>query len=268
MDIDYKAIAENLCTQAKEVLPNDLNDIQKTYVCKKVKNHVLLAAEALLNQENPAYAEHLPFVTQIIAEWTLHKSISLLSAGVPTAYCEAILQKVAFTAYEVAKQAIAALCPQDKIILFVEKYVNRIYSEEILKLYEKNLIDVYTKDIALMDSGNGELSEESKEEPSVWWLRLPSMIFLLYTCILLPVKAEILLWPVFCCISGFAALYLVYRNGGITSKILLVLVGICMVLIKWLQIIMPQSPYAMVFTLLLMGIVTGAYGQERLAELG
>ena len=47
---DYKGFATNMAEQAKELVPQELEDREKEYIVKTLGNFTLLAGEALYNQ--------------------------------------------------------------------------------------------------------------------------------------------------------------------------------------------------------------------------
>ena len=114
---DYKGFAASMSEQAKELVPKELEDREKDYVVKTLGNFTLLAGEALYNDESLKLTEEQAvFITQIIAEWSFHKSIDLIHSGILPQYWDSIMQKIAFTIFEVAKQAIIRNIPQDQLL--------------------------------------------------------------------------------------------------------------------------------------------------------
>ena len=80
---DYKGFAASMSEQAKELVPKELEDREKEYIVKTLGNFTLLAGEALYNdQQLNLNADQAVFITQIIAEWSFHKSIDLIHSGI------------------------------------------------------------------------------------------------------------------------------------------------------------------------------------------
>ena len=101
---DYKEFAEMMSSQAGELIPPEFNDMQKNYIVKTLSNFTLLAGEAIANDESLGFnADQAVFVTQIIAEWAFHKSIDLVRSKIMPEHWDSIMQKVAFTIFEIAK---------------------------------------------------------------------------------------------------------------------------------------------------------------------
>ena len=138
---DYKGFAQNLTQQALELVPAEFNNAQKQYVANTLLNFSTVAGEALYNDTELNFnADTAVMITQIIAEWSFHKSVDLIRSGIPQQYWDPIMQKIAFTIFEVAKQAFRQNLPQDQILQLIEHHVRKTYIEAIAELKEKNLI--------------------------------------------------------------------------------------------------------------------------------
>jgi hypothetical protein len=146
---DYKAFATSMAEQAKELVPKDLKDFEKEYIVKTLGNFTHLAGEALYNDEAlKLNADQAVFITQIIAEWAFHKSIDLVHSGILPQYWDSIMQKIAFTIFEVAKQAVIRNIPQDQLLQAVEHHVIKVYTQSIEELEKKGVIDEEIKNRA------------------------------------------------------------------------------------------------------------------------
>ena len=143
---DYKGFAASMSEQAKELVPKELKDFEKEYIVKTLGNFTLLAGEALYNDEQlKLNADQAVFITQIIAEWSFHKSIDLIHSGILPQYWDSIMQKIAFTIFEIAKQAVIRNIPQDQLLQAVEHHVIKVYNTSIEELQKKGVIDEETK---------------------------------------------------------------------------------------------------------------------------
>ena len=104
-DFDYENFAQNLAAQAQELVPPEFNDVQKQYVINTLGNFALLSGKALAEDPNLNFnAEQSITITQIIAEWSFHKSVDVIRSGIPQQYWDQIMQKIAYTIFEIAKQ--------------------------------------------------------------------------------------------------------------------------------------------------------------------
>lgn len=162
---DYKGFAASMAEQAKELVPADLQDREKEYIVKTLGNFTLLAGEALYNDTALNLTpEQAVFITQIIAEWSFHKSIDLIHSGILPQYWDSIMQKIAFTIFEVAKQAVIRKIPQDQLLQAVEHHVIKVYKQSIEELESKGVIDEETKNRAESQSNIDEMAKQAQDE--------------------------------------------------------------------------------------------------------
>ena len=162
---DYKGFAESMSEQAKSLVPQDIEERERDYVVKTLTNFTLLAGEALYNDESlNITAEQAVFITQVIAEWSFHKSIDLINSGILPQYWDSIMQKIAFTIFEVAKQAIIRKVPQDQLLQAVEHHVVKVYKQSIDELEKKGFIDSEVKERAQGQSNIDAMAQQAQEE--------------------------------------------------------------------------------------------------------
>jgi hypothetical protein len=162
---DYKGFASSMAEQAKDLVPAGLEDFQKEYIVKTLGNFTHLAGEALYNDTSlELNADQAVFITQIIAEWSFHKSIDLIHSGILPEYWDSIMQKIAFTIFEVAKQAFIRRIPQDQMLQAVEHHVVKVYKQSIEELQEKGVIDEEIKNRAENQSNIDAMAKQVQEE--------------------------------------------------------------------------------------------------------
>lgn len=163
---DYKAFAASMTEQAKELVPKELKDQEKQYIVKTLGNFTLLAGEALYKDEQNLNLtpEQAVFITQIIAEWSFHKSIDLIHSGILPQYWDSIMQKIAFTIFEVAKQAVIRKIPQDQLLQAVEHHVIKCYNTAIEELQQKGVIDEEVKARAESQSNIDAMAQQAQAE--------------------------------------------------------------------------------------------------------
>ena len=107
-NFDYESFAQNLAAQAQELVPQDFDDNQKQYVINTLGNFSLLSGKALAEDPNLNFNEEQAVtITQIIAEWSFHKSVDLIRSGIPQQYWDGVMQKIAYTIFEIAKQTFS-----------------------------------------------------------------------------------------------------------------------------------------------------------------
>ena len=161
---DYKAFAENMAEQAVQLVPPDLKDFEKDYIVKTLGNFTMVAGEALYNDTSlNLNADQAVFITQIIAEWSFHKSIDLVHSGILPQYWDSIMQKIAFTIFEVAKQAVIRNIPQDQLLQAVEHHVNKVYKSSIEELEQKGIIDENVKNRAESQSNIDAMAQQAQQ---------------------------------------------------------------------------------------------------------
>jgi len=165
---NYEEFAKNLATQAQEIVPAEFNDIQKQYVVNTLYNFSKVAGESLSNDKELNFnADQAVMITQIIAEWSFHKSVDLIKSGIPQQFWDPIMQKIAWTIYEVAKQTFKQGLPQDQILSLIEHHVKKAYEEAIHELNEKNLIDKALMEKAEKQSNIDSMMQEMQENQEV-----------------------------------------------------------------------------------------------------
>lgn len=176
---DYKAFAQNLTQQAQELVPQDFDQNQKAYVVNTLLNFSTMAGEALYNDtESNFNADQAAMITQIIAEWSFHKSVDLIRSGIPQHHWDGIMQKIAFTIFEIAKQTFKQGLPQDQILQLIEHHVKKTYLDSIAELKTKGEIDEQLMEKAskqsnidqmmqqMQDSGEVEQAQAAQQAPS------------------------------------------------------------------------------------------------------
>ena len=160
---DYQDFVRNLAMQAESVVPVDIAPDDKKYVTNMVYNFCVLACEAVVKEENITH-ENALMITQFIGEWTFHKSIDLIRAGIAQQFRDSTLQQIAFVVFEISKQALMKGMPQDQVIQVVEHHVKRKYLEELTNLKDKNLISQQEFDKAMGESNIDKMAEEQEQE--------------------------------------------------------------------------------------------------------
>ena len=162
---DYKQFSTDLAAQAKELVPQDFEPFQKDYVVKTLANFSLMAGEAISNDAEAGFnAEQAIFLTQIIAEWSFHKSVDVVRSGIQPEYWDIVLQKIAFTIFEIGKNTIKQNMPQDKILELIESQVLKAYQEALDELQQRGIIDEELKENAAKQNNLNQLVEQVEAE--------------------------------------------------------------------------------------------------------
>ncbi len=139
---EYQEFAKNLSQQAYELIPPDFTKDQKDYVANTLLNFSTISGQALNEDTELNFnIDQAMLITQIIAEWSFHKSVDLIRSGIPQMYWDKVMQKIAFTIFEVAKNGFKKNIPQDQILELIEHHVKKAYVESIDELKQGNKID-------------------------------------------------------------------------------------------------------------------------------
>ena len=171
---DYKGFAQNLAQQALELIPPDFNENQKNYVANTLLNFSTVAGEALYNDTQLNFnLDQALMITQIIAEWSFHKSVDLVRSGIPQQYWDPIMQKIAFTIFEIAKNAFHNGLPQEQALQAIEHHVKKTYLDCIAELKDKNLIDEQLMEKASSQSNIDMMAQQQVQQEQVQSDQIP-----------------------------------------------------------------------------------------------
>ena len=162
---NYQEFAQNLTMQAQELVPQEFADYEKQYVVNTLLNFSTLAGEALYNDKESNFnADQAMMITQIIAEWSFHKSVDLIRSGIPQEFWDPIMQKIAFTIFEIAKQTFIQGLPQDQILQLIEHHVKKTYVDAIADLKAKNLITEELQERASNMSNIDDMMQQAAQQ--------------------------------------------------------------------------------------------------------
>lgn len=178
---DYKGIAKNFAEQSRALLnqtaenldPNfppsenlkSFTNEEKDYVVNIVSKFCLMAGGALDKDENlNLTAEQASILTQIIGEWTFHKSIDLITAKIPPEHRDVVLQNIAMDVYQSGLTALAERKPLNDILTLIEEKVATVYKKEVQKLHKKGVLDEKQLEVAVTASNFDEMVTKTEED--------------------------------------------------------------------------------------------------------
>lgn len=162
---DYQNFSAVLAAQAGGLLPEYFDEFQKRYVITTITNFSNLAGEALYNDTTTNFdADQAMMITQIIAEWSFHKSVDLVKSGVLSDYWDGIMQKIAFTIFEVAKQAMMQGVSTDELLQLVEQHVSKSYEEALSELKTNGIINEELYENAAHQSNIDAMMDQIQED--------------------------------------------------------------------------------------------------------
>ncbi len=165
---DQKAFAKNLALEASQVIPSNISDPDKKFIVDIILKFCLLCGDALVKDEKyNLNAAQASMITQFIGEWTFHKSIDLINGGIAPELREGVLQKVAFTVFEIAKQAISKNLPQEQTISVIEIQVKNCFKQAIDDLKTKGRINEDVLQKTMSQSSIDAMSQAQFEEEQI-----------------------------------------------------------------------------------------------------
>ena len=152
-NFDYISFSKDLTSQAAELVPVDMNKHQHDFIIDIIMRYCTMAGEALAKTASPNInLQKATLITQFIGEWIFHKSIDIIRSGVDEQFWEPVLQRVAFTVFEIAQKAMEADLPQDQLITLVENHVKKSFEAAIADLQKKGAISEEVSQNALSQS--------------------------------------------------------------------------------------------------------------------
>ncbi len=161
-ELNSKDFAQTLAKQAMEYVPQEFNEEQKGYITKKVYEFSLITGEHLLKQYKDKFDDNQAVViVQFIGEWTFHKAIDVMRAGLDRQHWDQILQQVAFAALKSALHANMEKFEDAKTAAFIEYSVKTAYEECINQLIKANALTEDKKQEVLSQSNVDKMAEES-----------------------------------------------------------------------------------------------------------
>lgn len=164
-DFDYKAFATDLAEQASEVIPSDINQQDKEFIVNIIARFSALAGESLVQEEDPVLnVDGVCIVIQFIGEWIFHKSIDIIRGGVDSKYREGVLQKIAFTIFEVTKKGVEKDLTSEQLINLVEEHVEKSFKKAIEALVANGKISSQIADNVFCQSNIDKMAEDEAKE--------------------------------------------------------------------------------------------------------
>lgn len=158
----YEDFIEELVGQITEVLPEDINELQKNYLVTNIKKSATLLASSMKETDefSALNFDEQCFYIQVMAEWSFHKEIDLFRSGIPAKYWKVVMQKIWYTMWEVMFACIKNEAPQAVVLTLVERFVNRTYTDAVEELKDCNVIDEKVEEQAKEQSNIYKMAEE------------------------------------------------------------------------------------------------------------
>ncbi len=164
-NFDYRAFSTDLATQASQVIPGDIKKEDAAFIIDIITRFCIMAGDALVKEEKSVLdANQASLIVQFIGEWIFHKAIDITRGGIELKFREGVLQKVAFTVFEIAKKAVEKNLPQEQLITLVEAHVKKCFSKAMEDLAARGLVSPQVADNTLHQSNIDAMAAEQVED--------------------------------------------------------------------------------------------------------
>lgn len=169
IDKKYKDYIEDLIQKVSPLFPDDINELQKSYLVKNMRKSTCLLASSM--QEDEEFKkldfDSQCFYIQVMAEWSFHKEIDLFRSGIPAKYWKIVMQKIWYAMWEVMYACVKNDAPEPVVLSLVERFVNRTYNDAVDELKESHIIDEATEVIAKEQSNINKMAQELRLERKI-----------------------------------------------------------------------------------------------------
>ena len=164
-NFNCEAFSKDLASQARQVVPADINPKDTDFTIEIIYRFCKMAGDALVKEENSKLdSQQACLIVQFIGEWIFHKSIDIIRAGIDVQYREGILQKVAFTVFDIAKKAVEKDIPQEQIITLVEAQVKKCFTKAMEDMKARGILTEQATQNALSQSNIDAMAVEQVEQ--------------------------------------------------------------------------------------------------------
>ena len=161
---NYILFSINKKSQAYQNIPSDIAEKDKHYVVSTIEEYIQTAGKALECDSIDYSEQQFKLICQVIAEWTFHKAIDIIHAEIPPQWRDGLLQRIAFTVFEVTKQAYEKSFNNDELLNAVEYHVNKAYKSGLEQLLNENEISQDLYNHALAYSTIDEISDNKSHD--------------------------------------------------------------------------------------------------------
>lgn len=160
----YIDFIDNLISQVAPLLPEDVNELQKSYLETNMKKSATLLATSMQSTEEFKNLdfEAQCFYIQVMAEWSFHKEIDLFRSGIPAKYWKVVMQKIWYAMWEVMYACVKNEAPESVVLSLVERFVKRTYQEAVDELKQSEVIDETVEEKAKEQSNITVMAEQMK----------------------------------------------------------------------------------------------------------
>lgn len=165
VDKKYTDFIEKLIEQVSPLLPEDVNELQKSYLITNIRKSAMLMASSIPDNDEFSKLdfEKQCFYIQILAEWSFHKEIDLFRSGIPPRYWKGVMQKIWYAMWEVMYACVKNDAPDAVVLSLVERFVNRTYNDAVDELKASEVIDETIEEQAKEQSNIKKMADELRE---------------------------------------------------------------------------------------------------------
>ena len=165
IDEKYTQYIEKLISQVSEIVPEDVNELQKNYLQTNMRKSMKLLVSSFKDNEilKAQDFDEQCFYIQIIGEWSFHKEIDLFRSGIPAKYWKVVMNKIWYVMWEVIYACAQNDAPRETTLKMVERFIERSYNEAIEELREQSIINTEIEENAKGQSNIAKLAKEIQE---------------------------------------------------------------------------------------------------------
>jgi len=165
LDKKYTDFIDSLLEQVSPLLPEDVNELQKSYLISNMKKSASLLANSMQDTEEFKNLDfdNQCFYIQVMAEWSFHKEIDLFRSGIPPKYWKVVMQKIWYAMWEVMYACVKNDATESVVLSLVERFVNRTYNDAVEELKQECIIDEKVEEKAKEQSNIKKMAQEMKE---------------------------------------------------------------------------------------------------------
>lgn len=162
---NYEEFAKSMYEQSLALMPEDIGVEDKEYLATTIKQFVQVAGDAINTEYHNLDKNEKIICLQTISEWTFKKGIEITLNGINDENRSSLLQGVAFTLYEIIRNAIVNNIFNREYLDNVEIQVNASLSKNVMKLYcQNNITETVAKAFIKNDDEFNSLKNIVKKE--------------------------------------------------------------------------------------------------------
>ena len=164
-ELNVEEFAQNLAEQAAQAFPPELPESLKKFVTQVVYEFIRIAGNALNSEPNNYSQDETVLVCQLVGEWMYHKGIDNYKNQIPEEYWKPILEQIAFSIFEIAKNSVLAKDDPTITIDKAQAAVETAYRTMMEKLAQENKLTKSVDEIMHQSNLNDYVEQNYNETP-------------------------------------------------------------------------------------------------------